>query len=44
MQVNVAWGGNVHFKAENSSGHQVPMDGPEGLVEKTLEAGPWSWC
>tara|TARA_B110000879_G_scaffold207637_1_gene291696 strand:+ start:2902 stop:3324 length:423 start_codon:yes stop_codon:yes gene_type:complete len=40
MQVNVAWGGNVHFKAENSSGHQVPMDGPEEAGGENLGSRP----
>ncbi len=40
MQVNVEWGGNVHFKAENSSGHQVSMDGPEEAGGENLGSRP----
>ena len=40
MQVNVEWAGNVHFKAGNGSGHQVPMDGPEAAGGENLGSRP----
>jgi putative redox protein len=40
MQVNIEWAGNVHFKAENSAGHQVPMDGPEEAGGENLGSRP----
>lgn len=40
MHVNVSWAGNVHFKAENTMGHEVLMDGPEEAGGENLGSRP----